>query len=216
MEITVVTLVEEQISPWKGNFAKPARTWLEPFVYDLKFSKIGKLGSLGAQGDEVMGMRSIISKVSISPEGFMPSILLLVVIIVAVVMVAVILVVIVVEVVGVVIVVAIIGGSWAYEFQQDKASSVSVPVANATLFSSAQLLRENTDSDRSNQRMRSTAPSVLVFPIGIASTIAIGESLCCLGLQLSKNQLSVAGWHPKVMAGLFLMLMSFWEAFSST
>ncbi|GJR98095.1 hypothetical protein Tco_0270269, partial [Tanacetum coccineum] len=35
---------------------------------------------------------------------------------------------------------------WAYAFHQDKASSVKVPVANVTLFSSAYLLRENTDS----------------------------------------------------------------------
>ncbi|GKD60004.1 hypothetical protein Tco_1297513 [Tanacetum coccineum] len=35
---------------------------------------------------------------------------------------------------------------WANAFHQDKASSVKVPVANVTLFSSAQLLRENTDS----------------------------------------------------------------------
>ncbi|GKB79637.1 hypothetical protein Tco_0946532 [Tanacetum coccineum] len=54
------------------------------------------------------GMRSIISTVSISPEGFLPSILLLVVIIVTVVIVTVILVVVVVAIVGVVIVVAII------------------------------------------------------------------------------------------------------------
>ncbi|GJV69205.1 hypothetical protein Tco_1484714 [Tanacetum coccineum] len=49
---------------------------------------------------------------------------------------------------------------WAYAFHQDKASSVKVPVANVTLFSSAHLLRENTDSVRSNQRIRPTAPSV--------------------------------------------------------
>ncbi|GKA01386.1 hypothetical protein Tco_0674051 [Tanacetum coccineum] len=55
------------------------------------------------------GMRSIISMVSISLEGFLPSILLLVVIIVTVVIVAVILVVVVVAIVGVVIVVMIIG-----------------------------------------------------------------------------------------------------------
>nr|GEY24716.1 hypothetical protein [Tanacetum cinerariifolium] len=55
-------------------------------------------------------MRSIISMVSVSLEGFLPSILLLVVIIVAVVIVAVILVVIVIDtIVGVVIVVASIG-----------------------------------------------------------------------------------------------------------
>ncbi|GKC15274.1 hypothetical protein Tco_1012056 [Tanacetum coccineum] len=67
----------------------------------------------------------------------------------------------------------------AYAFHQDKASSVKVPVAKVTLFSSAHLLRENTgtlvkvtlfssahllrentDSVRSNQRIRPTAPSV--------------------------------------------------------
>ncbi|GJS67357.1 retrovirus-related pol polyprotein from transposon TNT 1-94 [Tanacetum coccineum] len=57
------------------------------------------------------GMRSIISTVSISPEGFLPSILLVVVIIVTVVIVVVtvILVVVVVAIIGVVIVVTIIG-----------------------------------------------------------------------------------------------------------
>ncbi|GJW08964.1 hypothetical protein Tco_1571387 [Tanacetum coccineum] len=49
---------------------------------------------------------------------------------------------------------------WACAFYQDKASSVKVPVANVTLSSLAHLLRENTDSVRSNQQMRSTAPSV--------------------------------------------------------
>nr|GFA37119.1 hypothetical protein [Tanacetum cinerariifolium] len=48
---------------------------------------------------------------------------------------------------------------WAYAFHQDKASLVKVPVANITLFSSAHMLRENTDSVRSNQRIRPTAPS---------------------------------------------------------
>ncbi|GJW34141.1 hypothetical protein Tco_0054173 [Tanacetum coccineum] len=57
----------------------------------------------------IEGMRSIISTVSISLEGFLPSILLLVMIIVAVVIVAVILVVVVVAIVRVVIVVMIIG-----------------------------------------------------------------------------------------------------------
>ncbi|GKC82716.1 hypothetical protein Tco_1138433, partial [Tanacetum coccineum] len=37
---------------------------------------------------------------------------------------------------------------------------VKVPVANFTLQSSVQLLRENTDSVLSNQRMRPIAPSV--------------------------------------------------------
>ncbi|GJW48160.1 hypothetical protein Tco_0079806 [Tanacetum coccineum] len=129
---------------------------------------------------------------SISLEGFLPPILLLVVIMVTVVIIAVILVVVVVAIVGVVIVVAIIGVvvvvggvsfiiklsfviivrgqylfvksllnsvqvillarsipiGWAYAFHQDKASSFRVPVANITLFSSAHMLRENTDSVR--------------------------------------------------------------------
>ncbi|GJW10135.1 reverse transcriptase domain-containing protein [Tanacetum coccineum] len=82
-----------------------------------------KDGLLGVQGEEVafflvpkctlpiQGMRSIISTVSISPEGFLPSILLLVVIIITVVIVVVtvILVVVVVAIIGVVIVVTIIG-----------------------------------------------------------------------------------------------------------
>ncbi|GKB11588.1 hypothetical protein Tco_0845511 [Tanacetum coccineum] len=83
---------------------------------------------------------------SISPEGFLSSILLLVVIIVTV-------------VIMVILVVVVVEG-WANEFHQDKASSVRVPVANLTLQSSVQLLQENTDSVRSNQRMRPTAPSV--------------------------------------------------------
>ncbi|GJT00182.1 retrovirus-related pol polyprotein from transposon TNT 1-94 [Tanacetum coccineum] len=137
------------------------------------------------------GTRSIISTVSISLEGFLASILLLRVIIVAAVIVTVIRVVVVVAVVGVVIVVAIIGVvriigivvggggvpfiikllfviiGWAYAFHQDKASSVKVPVANATLFSSAQLLRENADSVRSNERMRiSLGP---VFLLGLSA-----------------------------------------------
>ncbi|GJW58480.1 hypothetical protein Tco_0105211, partial [Tanacetum coccineum] len=129
---------------------------------------------------------------SISSKGFLLPILLLVVIIVTVVIVAVILVVVVVVIVGVVIVVAIIRivvvvmiigvvvvvGGWAYAFHQDKASSVRVPVANVTLSFSEHLLRENTDSVRSNQRMSPTAPSVpLNVPIGIVG-ICHGSSLC--------------------------------------
>nr|GEU35959.1 hypothetical protein [Tanacetum cinerariifolium] len=51
---------------------------------------------------------------------------------------------------------------WMYAFHQDKASSIWVPVTNVTLFSSTQLLRENTDSVRLNQQMSPTAPSVLL------------------------------------------------------
>ncbi|GJY96753.1 hypothetical protein Tco_0513663 [Tanacetum coccineum] len=145
------------------------------------------------------GMRSIISTVSISLKDFLPSILLLMVIIVAVVIVTVIWVVIFVNViVGVVIVVAIIGlvvfvmiigivvvVGWACAFHQDKASSVKVPVANVTLFSSAHLLRENTDSVHSNQRIRPTAPSVplkqkaLAMAAVCASTAVVRSAISC-------------------------------------
>nr|GFA54328.1 hypothetical protein [Tanacetum cinerariifolium] len=87
---------------------------------------------------------------SISHNGFLPSILLLVVIIVAVVVI----------VVVVIMVVVVVGEGWANKFHQDKASLVRVPVANFTLQSSVQLLRENTDSVCSNQRMRPTTPYV--------------------------------------------------------
>ncbi|GKA46258.1 hypothetical protein Tco_0739141 [Tanacetum coccineum] len=72
-----------------------------------------------------------LNSASISPEGFLSSILLLVVIIVAV-------------VIMVILVVVVVEG-WANEFHQDKASSVRVPVENFTLLSSVQLLQENTD-----------------------------------------------------------------------
>ncbi|GKB94606.1 hypothetical protein Tco_0980743 [Tanacetum coccineum] len=94
---------------------------------------------------------------SVSPNGFLPSILLLVVIIVAVVIV---IVTVILVVVVAIIVVVVVVDDWANEFYQDKASSVKVPVANFTLQSSVQLLRRNTDSVCSNQRMRPTAPSV--------------------------------------------------------
>nr|GFA50955.1 hypothetical protein [Tanacetum cinerariifolium] len=83
----------------------------------------------------------------ISPDGFLPYILLLVVIIVAVVIVA-------------VIVIVVVGEGWVNEFHQDKTSSVRVPVVNFTLQSLVQLLWENTDSVHSNLRMSPTAPSV--------------------------------------------------------
>ncbi|GJW94688.1 hypothetical protein Tco_0174360 [Tanacetum coccineum] len=124
----------------------------------------------------------ILDSASIRPEGFLSPIMLLAVITVAVAMVVL---VVVDAIIGVVVVVSgvpsiiklsfVIFGSlhrivillacsipigWAYAFHQDKASSVRVPIANVTLFSSAQLLRENTNLVCSNQRMRPTAPSV--------------------------------------------------------
>nr|GFA51956.1 hypothetical protein [Tanacetum cinerariifolium] len=103
---------------------------------------------------------------SIGPEGFWPSILLLTVIIV---MVAIVVAVVVDTIIGINVIVvgvpsiiklAFVITGWAYAFHQNKASSIRVPVANVTLFSSAQLLRENTNSVRSNQQMRPTAPFV--------------------------------------------------------
>ncbi|GJY52901.1 hypothetical protein Tco_0444565 [Tanacetum coccineum] len=77
---------------------------------------------------------------SIRPEGFLSSVLLWLVIIVAVVGVGV------TVVIVIIVAVVVVVESWAYAFHQDKASSVRVPVANVTLFSSTHLLRENTDS----------------------------------------------------------------------
>ncbi|GJY15965.1 DNA helicase, partial [Tanacetum coccineum] len=96
---------------------------------------------------------------------------------------------------------------WAYAFHQDRASSVRVPVANVTLFSSAQLLRENTDSVRSNQRMRPTAPSVPLKLLALAIVAACLPDL----RQFDAHQQSVAGWQPKLWL-MFQMLMFSWEA----
>ncbi|GJZ46171.1 hypothetical protein Tco_0593767 [Tanacetum coccineum] len=85
---------------------------------------------------------------SISPEGFLSSVMLWLVIIVAVVGVGV------TVVVVIIVAVVVVVESWAKEFHQDRASSVKVPVANFTLLSSVQLLWENTYSVLSNQRMR--------------------------------------------------------------
>ncbi|GJZ01191.1 hypothetical protein Tco_0519152 [Tanacetum coccineum] len=132
-------------------------------------------------------MRSIISTIPINLEGFLPSILLLVVMVVIVAIVGVVIVVVIIGVVvvvmiiGIVVVVRIIGDvvvvGWAYAFHQDKASLVRVPVANVTLSSSAHLLRENTDSFRFFGYRISLWSGV---PIGIVG-ICHGSSLCFQG-----------------------------------
>ncbi|GJR33390.1 hypothetical protein Tco_1109622 [Tanacetum coccineum] len=144
---------------------------------------------------------------SINLKGFLSSILLSVVIIVTVVIVVVILIVVVVDDVPFIlklsfVIIGFLHGitfsefgtmfghknanswnlliSWAYAFHQDKASSVKVPVANVTLFSSAHLLRENTDSVRSNQRIRPTAPSVPLKQKAVyASTAVVRSAISC-------------------------------------
>ncbi|GJV64061.1 hypothetical protein Tco_1474889 [Tanacetum coccineum] len=107
-KIIVVTLVEEQMSPWKGNLPKlPIESNYSLMAYSVTILTSDSTRSCVMQSTlPTKGMRSIISMVSISLEGFLPSILLLMI---TVVIVAVILVVIVVVIVGVGIVVAIIG-----------------------------------------------------------------------------------------------------------
>ncbi|GKA93639.1 hypothetical protein Tco_0815625 [Tanacetum coccineum] len=114
---------------------------------------------------------------SISPEGFLPSILLVVVIIVTVVVV----IVVVVDDVSLILKLSFVIIGWAYAFHQDMASSVKVPVANVTLFSLAQLLRENTNSVRSNQS--SSRPGV---PVRITSIC----HCCSLCFQSYGNAIS--------------------------
>ncbi|GJT91626.1 hypothetical protein Tco_1080471 [Tanacetum coccineum] len=88
---------------------------------------------------------------SISPDGFLPSILLLLVIIVAVAIVIMVILVVVVVVKGKGLVkLPHSNEAGANEFHQDKASSVRVPVANFTLQSTTQLLWRNTDSIRAS------------------------------------------------------------------
>ncbi|GJV83347.1 hypothetical protein Tco_1523245 [Tanacetum coccineum] len=62
--------------------------------------------------------------------------------------------------------------SWAKEFHQDRASSVKVPVANFTLQSSVQLLRENTNSVRSNQQIRASLGLVVLSVFAMLAACA--------------------------------------------
>ncbi|GJU08725.1 hypothetical protein Tco_1125155 [Tanacetum coccineum] len=121
-------------------------------------------------------------------------ILLVVVIIVTVVVVMVILIVVVVAIVGVVIVVTIFGvvvvfDGWAYAFHQDKASLVRVPVANVTLSSSAHMLRENTDSVLSIQRMRNFSGTSV--PIGLSAFAIRGGEIQLCGLSRAADSINI-------------------------
>ncbi|GJT55269.1 hypothetical protein Tco_0990323 [Tanacetum coccineum] len=71
----------------------------------------------------------------------------------------------------------------AYAFHQNKASLVRVPVANVTLSSSIHLLRENTDSVRSNQWMRCSLGSCI---FGIVR-FAHGLQALCFRVLTEKN-----------------------------
>ncbi|GJW64680.1 hypothetical protein Tco_0116564 [Tanacetum coccineum] len=123
----------------------------------------------------LIGIRSNFESWSdgIRPKGFPSSVLLWLVIIIAVVGVDVTVVVVVVESSSVVkLFVEDFVGGLAKEFHQDRASSVKVPVANFTLQSLVQLLWENTDSVRSNQRISPIAPFVPLKLIAIAIVAA--------------------------------------------
>nr|GEX43833.1 hypothetical protein [Tanacetum cinerariifolium] len=145
-------------SIWISTWRTKGRSVPGQMTYLVADSTLNSTRSCVMQGEfPTQGKVSSIPTVfcwggSIRPEGFWPSILLLTIINVAV-----------------AIVVArhallpnplASGLCWAYAFHQDKESSVRVPVANVTLCSLVQLLRENTDSVRSNQWMSPIAPSV--------------------------------------------------------
>ncbi|GKB89318.1 hypothetical protein Tco_0961590 [Tanacetum coccineum] len=142
---------------WFLLFNSILRTLISPLDHNLEAIVEIERRMKGASCTQ--GTVSSISIVgSISPEGFLTPILLLVVMVVIVVV----MVVVVVAVGGVPpilkLLFMVIG--WENEFHQNKASSVSVLMANFTLFFSAHLLRENTNSIRLNQQMRPTAPFV--------------------------------------------------------
>ncbi|GJV98138.1 hypothetical protein Tco_1553390 [Tanacetum coccineum] len=101
-KITVVILVRDKCPRGKG----PLRNFFEQRIAAMMGYRGG---SEECSTFPTKGMRSIISTVSISVEGFLASILLLMVIIIAAVIITVIRVVVVVVIIGVVIVVAIIG-----------------------------------------------------------------------------------------------------------
>ncbi|GJT26451.1 hypothetical protein Tco_0906726 [Tanacetum coccineum] len=95
---------------------------------------------------------------------------------------------------------------WACAFHQDKASSVKVLVANVTLFSSAHLLRENTDLVRSNQRKRSTAPSVpLKISLGLVFLLELSEVAMAAACAFRAEEVPslISCWMAsKVMTGV--------------
>ncbi|GJV44730.1 hypothetical protein Tco_1429266 [Tanacetum coccineum] len=87
-----------------------------------------------------------------------------------------------------------------YAFHQDKASSVKVPVANVTLFSSAHLLRENTDSVLSRFHYRSS--SKIVFLLLELHHLPWQQS----GASRAEVKITIiAEWHRKVMAGVSML-----------
>ncbi|GJV75835.1 hypothetical protein Tco_1507419 [Tanacetum coccineum] len=92
---------------------------------------------------------------------------------------------------------SIVLARWACAFHQDKASSVKVPVANVTLSSSAHLLRENTDSVRSNQRTRISLGSVFLLELSEFAMVAA----CAFRAEEMPSLISCR-MASKVMAGV--------------
>ncbi|GKC81493.1 hypothetical protein Tco_1137210 [Tanacetum coccineum] len=143
---------------------------------------------------KVLGEMAHLVSDSIRPEGFLSSVLLWLVIIVGVVGVSV-TVVVVIESSFVVKLSFVITSywhrSWAKEIHQNRASSVKVPVSNFTLQSSVQLLRENTDSVRSNQRIRPTAPSISLKLIAFAIVTACASRAAISNPEASQSNLAI-------------------------
>ncbi|GJW08519.1 hypothetical protein Tco_1570942 [Tanacetum coccineum] len=86
---------------------------------------------------------------------------------------------------------------WAYAFHQDKASLDRVLVANVTLSSSAHLLRENTNSVRSNQRMRNFSRSVFLLKL-----LEFAMAAACAFRAKEMPSLISCRMASKVMAGV--------------
>ncbi|GJX90432.1 hypothetical protein Tco_0343758 [Tanacetum coccineum] len=80
--------------------------------------------------------------------------------------------------------------SWACAFHQDKTSSVKVPVANVTLFSSVHLLRENTDSVRSTR-----------VPVRLLGLLELAMATVCASMAIVRSAISCR-MASKVMAGV--------------
>ncbi|GJU02184.1 hypothetical protein Tco_1112522 [Tanacetum coccineum] len=81
--------------------------------------------------------------------------------------------------------------SWAYAFHQDKASSVRVPVANVTLFFSAHLLRENTDS------FSVFATGVPVGPVFLLGLLVPAIVAACASLKMRQEGEIIVHRHPR-------------------
>ncbi|GKA05327.1 hypothetical protein Tco_0684447 [Tanacetum coccineum] len=85
---------------------------------------------------------------------------------------------------------------WAYEFHQDSASSVKLPVANVTLSSSTHLLRENTDS------FPVFATGIPVGPVFLLGLLALAIDAACSFRAEEMPSLISCWMAAKVMAGV--------------